>query len=589
MSAPRPRPRARRVVIVGGVAGGMSAATRLRRNDEHLDILVLERGEHVSFANCGLPYHVGGVIPERADLLLQTPEALRARFDLDVRTRHEVTRIDRGAREVHVLDHATGEQRTEPYDALVLATGASPVRPPVPGAERALVLRDVADLDAIMAELDRRARPRTAVVVGGGFIGLELAENLHAAGLEVTVVEASDQVLAPLDPELAALVEEHLTQHGVTVRTGATASAIGADDVVLAPAPRHVPGAATAGAGHEGEVAADQEAATVHDETAASRTERVPADLVVLAVGVRPESTLAREAGLEVDERGAVVVDEAQRTSDPAIFAVGDVATKRDAVSGDAVVVPLAQTANRHGRLVADVITGRRTRALPVLGTAVVGVFGLTAASTGWNEKRLRAAGRPVRVIHTHPSDHAGYYPGAEQMTLKLLVDPATDEILGAQGVGGAGVDKRIDVIATAMRAGLRASDLADLELAYAPQFGSAKDPVNMLGMIADNLATGTVETIQWHEVARELDGGAFLVDVRSAAEVADDGLPQAVNIPLDELRERHTEIPAGRVVVACAAGQRGYVAARLLSQLGHDEVVNLDGGVRTWAAGTRA
>jgi len=555
MSEASARPR---TVIVGGVAGGMSAATRLRRNDEHRDILVLERGEHVSFANCGLPYHVGGTIPERESLLLQSPAALRERFALDVRTHHEVLEIDRAAREVHVLDRATGERSTERYDELVLATGASPVRPPLPGAERARTLRDVADLDAIMAAL--ADGPSTAVVVGGGFIGLELAENLLVAGLGVTVVEAADHVLPPLDPELAVLVEDHLAASGIGVRTGTAVTSIGSDDVLLA----------AARDGHAGE-------------------ERVPADLVVLAVGVRPESGLARAAGLELDARGAVLVDEHQRTSDPAIFAVGDVAAKRDAVSGEAVMVPLAQTANRHGRLVADVVTGRDVRALPVLGTAIVGVLGLTVASVGWNEKRLRAAGRPVRAIHTHPADHAGYYPGAEQMTLKLLVDPATDAILGAQGVGRAGVDKRIDVIATAMRGGLTASDLADLELAYAPQFGSAKDPVNMLGMIADNLAAGTTSTIQWHELAAEIDGGAVLVDVRSAQEVADGALPRALNLALDALRARHNEIPPGRVVVACAAGQRGHTAARLLRQLGFPDVVNLDGGYRTWEAGSRA
>lgn len=554
MSAAHSRPR---TVIVGGVAGGMSAATRLRRNDERRDILVLERGEHVSFANCGLPYHVSGTIPERGSLLLQTPESLHERFALDVRTSHEVTAIDRESRVVHVLDRTTGATSTEHYDELVLATGASPVRPPLPGAERALTLRDVADLDAIMAALE--SGPRTAVVVGGGFIGLELAENLLLAGLSVTVVEAADRVLAPLDPELAVVVEEHLVAHGVAVRTGATVTSIGDDDVVLA--------------------ASDD----------AQPEERLAADLVVLAVGVRPESALARAAGIEVDARGAILVDEQQRTSDPAIFAVGDVAAKRDAVSDEPVLVPLAQTANRHGRLVADVITGRDVRVLPVLGTAVVGVLGLTVASVGWNEKRLRAAGRRVRAIHTHPADHAGYYPGAETMSLKLLVDPDTDAILGAQGVGRSGVDKRIDIIATAMRGGLRASDLADLELAYAPQFGSAKDPVNMLGMIADNLASGATESVQWHELVHELEGGATLVDVRGPGEVADGALPKAINIPLDELRERHSEIPAGRVVVSCAVGQRGHTASRLLRQLGFDDVANLDGGYRTWTAGERA
>jgi len=561
VSASRPR----RTLIIGGVAAGMSAATRLRRNDEHMDIVVLERGEHVSFANCGLPYHVGGVIPERDDLLLQSPQSLHERFALDVRTHSEATGIDPVARTVDVLDRSTGDRSVETYDALVIATGAAPVRPPIPGAERALTLRDVADVDAIMAALASPDAPRTAAIVGGGFIGVELAENLVAAGLEVTLVEATEQLLPPLDPELAILVAEHLEAHGVTVRTGVTAVEIGPDDVAL----RAAPSPAAEGASPDGE--------------------RVPADLVVLAVGVRPESALAVAAGLDVDDRGAILVDEAQRTSDPAIFAVGDVAAKRDAISGEAVLVPLAQTANRHGRLVADVITGRATGAAPVLGTAVVGVFGLTAASVGWNEKRLRAAERPVRVIHSHPAHHAGYYPGAEGMALKLLVDPASDQILGAQGVGREGVDKRIDIIATAMRGGLRASDLADLELAYAPQFGSAKDPVNMLGMIADNLAAGITETVQWHEVASEVEAGAFVLDVREPAELAGGVIPGAVNIRLDELRDRLAEVPQRRVIVHCAAGQRAHTAARLLRQLGRADVANLDGGYRTWDAGMRA
>lgn len=538
-----------RTVIVGGVAGGMSAATRLRRLDEQREIVVLERGEHVSFANCGLPYHVGGVIEERSALLLQTPESLRARFDLDVRTGHEVVSIDRAARTVTVRTALGAEDIA--YDELVLATGAAPVRPGLPGAERAHVLRDVADVDRIVAALAAGDAPSTAAIVGAGFIGLELAENLAHRGLDVTLVELADQVLPPLDAEMARLVQDRLEAHGVTVRTGSAATAVEGDDLILA------------------------------DGT------RVPAGLLVMAVGVTPESRLAREAGLETGARGAVLVDDAQRTSDPHVFAVGDVALKRDAIDDADAFVPLAQTANRHGRLVADAIVGREVRALPVLGTAVVGVFGLTAASTGWSEKRARAAGRDVRVIHTHPADHAGYYPGASSMALKLVVDPATDEILGAQGVGEAGVDKRIDVIATAMRGGLTASDLADLELAYAPQFGSAKDPVNMLGMIAENLATGTTRSLQWHELAGALAGGAVLVDVRTAGENAAGAIPGALNIPVDELRARHGELAGREIVVHCAVGQRGHTAARLLTQLGHS-AVNLDGGYRTWSAASR-
>ncbi|WP_262851648.1 FAD-dependent oxidoreductase [Mumia quercus] len=540
----------RRTVIVGGVAAGMSAATRLRRNDEHRHIVVLERGPHVSFANCGLPYHVGGVIEERDELLLQTPASLAARFGLDVRTRHEVAAIDRERRVVSVRDLESGETYEESYDELVLATGARAVRPPLPGIDRAHTLRDLDDMDAILAQLDGSsgARARTAAVVGAGFIGLELAENLAHRGLDVALVEREAQVLPPLDVEMALLVGQRLRENGIDVRTSAAVTRI------------------------------DDASVRLDDETV------LPADLVVTAVGVVPESGLAARAGLAVSERGGVEVDSQQRTNDPAIFAVGDVAVKRDAMTGEGTLVPLAQTANRQGRLVADVIAGRDVVAPPVLGTAVVGAFGLTAAMVGWSEKRLRAAGRPVRVIHTHPSDHAGYYPGARAMALKLLVDPTTDAILGAQGVGEAGVDKRIDVIATAMRGCLRASDLADLELAYAPQYGSAKDPVNMLGMVADNLAAGLTETVQWHEVEAATRDGATVVDVRTPGEYASGSLPGALNVPLDELRERHEELPDGRLVVTCAVGQRGHTASRLLRQLGRGDVANLDGGYRTWS-----
>ncbi|NVN00512.1 FAD-dependent oxidoreductase [Arthrobacter sp. SDTb3-6] len=549
----------RRVVIVGGVAGGMSAATRLRRNDEHAAITVFERGGHVSFANCGLPYHVGGVVEDREELLLQSPESLKSRFNLDVRIRHEVTAVNPDAGTVTVRDLTTGGEFEQGFDALVLATGAAPYRPELPGIERAHSLRDVADLDAIMADLavlesraakntGARKTPRVAIL-GGGFIGLELAENLVLRGMGVTLLQSGPRILAPLDPEMVTPVVERLEANGVTVLTRAVTRGIEHDAVVLA------------------------------DGT------RIAADLVVTATGVRPESGLARAAGLSVGTTGGVVVDASQRTSNPRIYAVGDAAEKRDAISGGAVLVPLAQTANRHGRLVADVITGRTVRAAEVLGTAVVGVFGLTAAMSGWNEQRLRAAGRAYRAIHSHPANHAGYYPGATGMSLKLLVDPENDKILGVQGVGGQGVDKRIDVIATAMRAGITASELADLELAYAPQFGSAKDPVNMLGMIADNLAAGNLSTLQWHELDDAVAAGAQIVDVRSAAEFDAGAIPGAINVSVDELRTRHGELPDAPLVVHCAVGQRGNTAARILTQLGFT-AQNLDGGYLTWKRG---
>jgi NADPH-dependent 2,4-dienoyl-CoA reductase/sulfur reductase-like enzyme/rhodanese-related sulfurtransferase len=537
-----------KTVIVGGVAGGMSAATRLRRLDENAEIVVLERSGHVSFANCGLPYYVGEVITDRNALLLQTPASLRARFGIDVRVGTEAIEIDRAAKSIRVQDLSTGRTYVEDYDHLVLAPGAAPFVPPIPGVERALTLRNIADVDAMAAAVDAAlARPEpTAVIMGGGFIGVELAENLTERGVKVTIVELADQLLAPLDVEMAVLVEKHVLKHGVDVVTGASVTEICPETVAL------------------------------------SNGQVLPAALVVAAIGVRPETGLAEAAGLELGERGGILVDEHQRTSDPAIFAVGDAVVKRDALTGSQALVPLAGPANRHGRLVADVIAGRAVSARPVLGTAIVGAFGLVAAATGWTEKRAVAAGRAVRIIHTHPANHAGYYPGAEGMSLKLVVDTDTDAILGAQGVGGAGVDKRIDVIATAMRGGLTASDLADLELAYAPQFGSAKDPVNMLGFIAENLRDGLTETIQWHEVAAQVAAGVQLIDVRTPAEYARGTVEGAINIPVDELRARIDEVDSD-VIVHCQVGLRGYLAARTLAQHGR-RVRNLDGGYRTWA-----
>ena len=535
-------------IIIGGVAGGMSAATRLRRLDEHAHITVIERSGHVSFANCGLPYHVGGVIADREALLLQTPQSLGARFDLDVRVDHEAVGIDRERRVVAVRDLTTGTVSELPYDRLLLSPGARPVRPPIPGIERALTLRDVEDTDVLVSAV---AQARTAVIIGGGFIGLELAENLTRRGLGVTLVEAAEQVLAPLDPEMVAPVHDELRRHDVSLRLGATVTAIGPDEVTLASG------------------------------------ESVPADIVIAAIGVRPDTRLAEAAGLAVGPRGGILVDDTFRTSDPAILAVGDAVEKRDALDGAETLVPLANTANRQGRMAADVMAGRAALDRPVLGTAIVGVFGLQVATTGWNEKRLVAAGRPHRAIHTHPASHATYYPGAHAMSLKLLVDPDSDRILGAQGVGRDGVDKRIDVIATAIAGGVTASQLADLELAYAPQFGSAKDPVNLLGYIADNLRSGMSRSIQWHELEGALAQGAVLVDVRSESEHVAGSIPGSLLVPVDELRARLDEIPAGPVVVHCAVGLRGHTAARILEQAGRRDVRNLDGGYRTWRAGT--
>lgn len=525
-------------VIVGGVAGGMSTAARLRRRDESMEIIVFEASQHVSFANCGLPYYIGGVIPQRESLLLQTPESLLKRFNIDVRVGHRVLNIDREAKTVTV--DRNGHQIKQSYDYLVLSPGASPFVPEIPGIERALTLRTVEDVDTIVAQLTDDMN--SVAIIGGGFIGVELAENFREKGKQVTLIERGNHILAPFDPEMAAIVMNHLRTHGIDVRTNAETTMIGSNTVELA----------------NGEV--------------------VAADLVIAAIGVRPESSLAAQAGLAIGERGGIKVDAQLRTNDPAIFALGDAAEKQDAISGEDALIPLAQTANRHGRLVADIITGRDTARKHTYGTAIIGVFGLAAATVGWTEKRARAAGKNLRVVHVHPGDHAGYYPGATQVHLKLVIDAETDQILGAQAVGHNGADKRIDVIATAMQAGLTATDLADLELAYSPQYGSAKDPVNIAGMVADNRRTSE-PSIQWHELA---ENNLPLIDVRSPEEFANGSIPGAINIPVDELRQRIDEIPS-EVVVFCQVGLRGHVATTLLSQYGR-KVTNLDGGYVTYS-----
>ncbi|TIH36159.1 FAD-dependent oxidoreductase [Subtercola vilae] len=540
-----------KTIIIGGVAGGMSAATRLRRLDERREIVVFERGAYVSFANCGLPYFVGGVIEDRSALLLQTPESLAARFGLDVRVRHEVVGIDAAAKTVTVRNLDTGSELTETYDTLVLAGGSSAGLGPTTGFVPTHTLRSVEDVDRVLEVLRSLDGPERVVVVGAGYIGLEAVENLLARGAMVTLVQRGPQILSPLDPEMAAPIEQVLRGHGIDVRLGTTVT--GAR-----------PGVVQLSDGTE-----------------------VAADLVIEATGVHPETGLARAAGITVGQTGGIVVDGHQRTSDPSIFAVGDGVEKTDALDGRGILVTMAGLANRHGRAAADAIAGIDPGpAAPAFGTGIVGVLGITIATVGWSEKRLRASGRAHRVIHTHPSSHAGYYPGAQQMAVKLLVDPADDSILGAQIVGGEGVDKRIDVIATAMAGHISASGLSRLELAYAPQYGSAKDAVNLAGYVADNLRTGNTRTVQWHELDTLLDAGATLVDVRSPEEFTAGAIPGAVNVPLDELRDRHLELANGQLVVHCQVGQRGHTAARILTQLGYD-VRNLDGGYLTWKAGT--
>lgn len=528
----------------------MSAATRLRRLDEDASIVVLERSGHVSYANCGLPYFVGGVIEDEEDLLLQTPEQLFDRFRLDVRVATEVVAIDPSGHSVTVRPSGGGPTSELPYDALVLSPGAAPVRPPLPGFDRVQVLRTVEDAEQLAAAAS--GAPRSAVVIGAGFVGLETAENLTRRGIATTVVEMADQVLTPLDPEMAVVVAAELVANGVEVVTGSAVAEVTRDGVVLAD------GRALAG------------------------------EIVVAAIGVRPDVRLAQMAGLSLGARGGIAVDAVGRTSGPDIYAVGDAVEKADSVGGGPSLIALANIANRQGRRVADAICGLRVRPAPAQGTAIVKVFGLTAALTGWNEARLRASGRHYRAIHSHPMSHATYYPGAEPMALKLLFDPDDGSILGAQAVGRNGVDKRIDVLATAMASGLRADALADLELAYAPPFSSAKDPVNMLGYMAENLMSGECDVVAPGEVATLAAQGWTLLDVRTVTEHHSGAIPGSVNVPLDSIRGRLDALGQGPFLVYCQVGQRGHTATMLLHDLGL-VARNLDGGYTTWRANEAA
>ena len=534
-----------RIVIIGGVAGGMSAATRMRRLDADAEIIVIEKSGHVSYANCGLPYYVGGVIEEEDALLLQTPASLHARFRLDVRIASEVSSINPIKKLVVVKNEITKESYELNYDKLVLSPGATPVVPPIPGIERAMTLRTVEDVEKIFNRVAEK--PSSAVVIGGGFIGVEIAENLIHRGIKTSVVEAAPQLLAPLDPEMASLVAIEMLKNSVDLHLGASAQSISDSSVTL------------------------------------SNGVELQAEMIILAIGVRPDIALAKAAGLTIGTRGGIHVDDFNRTSNLDIYAVGDVAEKTDAIDGSSTLVPLANLANRHGRVVADHIAGRSTRPVKTIGTAIVKVFDLMIAATGWNEKRLVASDRTFRVIHTHPNSHAGYYPGAKQMALKLIFDAKSGEILGAQGVGIEGVDKRIDVIATAIRGGITAPELADLELAYAPPFGSAKDPINMLGYIAENMMSGLLETAQWSQIDEFSDRGFQLVDVRTSSEYAAGNIPGAMSMPVDEIRGRVAELENKDILVNCQVGQRGHTATMLLKELGFN-AVNLDGGYLTWS-----
>ena len=533
-----------KIVIIGGVAGGMSAATRLRRLNEKAEIIVLEKSGYVSYANCGLPYYVGGVIENENSLLLQTPESLHQRFNLDVRIKSEALSIDKENKTVKVKNLVKNEEYELNYDKLILSPGASPVVPPIKGVEHSFTLRNVEDVERIVEQVAKKLQ--SAVVIGGGFIGVEVAENLIHKSIKTTLIEAMPQVLAPLDPEMASLVANEMTRNKIDLILEDSVVEITPQKVVLK-------------SGRE-----------------------IEAQMVVLAIGVKPDISLANNAGLTIGSRNGILVDEFHLTSNSDIYAIGDAVEKKDAIDGSQTLIPLANIANRQGRVVSDHINGRENRPIPSIGTAIVKVFDLMVATTGWSEKRLKASNKEFLVIHTHPNSHAGYYPGAKPMALKLLIDPNTEEILGAQGIGTDGVDKRIDVIATAIRGGIKAPELADLELAYAPPFSSAKDPVNMLGYLAENLLSKLSRTAQWHEIDELIAQGYVLVDVRSKSEFDQAGIPGALNISVDELRQRHTEIGSKKVLVHCQVGQRGHTAAMLLNQLGY-EAINLDGGFLTW------
>ncbi|MGA1620018.1 MAG: FAD-dependent oxidoreductase [Aquiluna sp.] len=540
-----------KVVIVGGVAGGMSTATRLRRLREDAEIIVFEQGPHVSYANCGLPYHIGEVIPAEKDLLLQTPESLGDRFRLDVRVLSRVIGIDRDSKTVSVKNLETGEEYLESFDSLVLSTGAKPRMVPIPGLERAKVLRDVQDAVEIKKLVDQK-QISSAAIIGAGFIGVELAENLQERGIETTIVEFRESILPQFDPEMIEPLQATLVEHGIKLALNAETEEVLEDTLRL----------------KDGRV--------------------IPADLVVAAIGVVADHQLAVDAGLEIGKAGGIAVNEQMQTSDPNIYAVGDAAEKTSLLTGEPQMIWLANLANRHGRLVADVIAGEKVVAKRSIGTGIIGAYGMAAALTGLTEGLAQRMSIPHKVIHLHPASHAGYYPGAERVSLKVLFDPETGKLLGAQGVGKDGVDKRIDVIATAIYAGLSVDDLMNLELAYAPAFGSAKDAVNQTGYVGNNVLSGKTPTIQWHQLEAAMEQGTLLVDVRTQEENSAGSIPGSKLVPVDSLRENIEQLRGKEVVVTCAVGQRGHTATQLLRSQGIS-VKNLDGGYTTWRAGMDA
>lgn len=540
-----------KIVIVGGVAGGMSAATRLRRLMEDAQIVIFEKGPFVSFANCGLPYYVSGEIAKRESLLVQTPESLKARFNLDVRPFHDVIGINPKQKTVTVKN-ADGI-REENYDKLILSPGAKPFIPPIKGLDEAknvFSLRNVPDLDRIMGSINNE-NPKKAIVIGAGFIGLEMAENLKKRGLDVTIVEKAPHVLPPLDEEMAAFIKNELSKNGIAVITS-------------------------------------QSAVEFKDKGGLVVLENgmeLESDLTILSVGVQPENSLAEGAGLELGLRGGILVDENYETSQKDIYAVGDAIIVKQQITGKDAFISLASPANRQGRQVADVIAGLKRKNKGSIGTAIVRVFGLAAASTGLSERGARQEGLDISVVHTSGKDHAGYYPGSTDIVLKLIFNPKTGEIYGAQAVGAKGVDKRIDILSTAIKGGLTVFDLPELEFTYAPPFGSAKDPVNMIGYAALNIIEGLSDNIQWYELNDELAKGKVFLDVREVGELKAGKFKKSVNIPLNQLRTRLSELDKNKeYIISCHSGLRSYIGERILKQNGF-KVVNLDGAFSIYKA----
>lgn len=525
----------KKVLIVGGVAGGASAAARLRRLDEHAEIILFERGEHISFANCGLPYYIGDKIRNRNRLLVQTPKAMKTRFNIDVRTNSEVLGVDTASRKIIVrsMDEGTYE---ESYDALILSPGAKAIRPPIPGIDsnRILTLRNIADTDAIKALVDQKETER-AVVIGGGFIGVEMAENLAEKGIQVSIAEAAPHILAAFDSDMVGIIEKELMQNGIQLILG------------------------------DGVKAFEETESGVDVSLASGK--RLAADLVILAIGVTPDTAFLQNSGIALGPKGHIIVNERLQTNVENVYAVGDAIEVMDFITGRKTAVPLAGPANRQGRIAADNIAGLSSIYKGTQGTAILKAFGLTAACTGANERTLKNAGISYKSIHVHPVSHASYYPGAKAMTLKLIFNEQ-GKVLGAQSVGYAGVDKRIDVIAAVIRMGGTVHNLAELELSYAPPFSSAKDPVNLAGFVAQNVLSGRSHLITWQDVAKMNREDYILVDVRTADEYQNGHVEGAVNIPVDELREKLSSLDKSKaIVVYCQVGLRGYIADRILSQ----------------------